>query len=112
LILSLVVHSLFINPLNMKTTHLSSGVGPSANWDFLSSFSHSAGRRILHRLQQGPQCNLGDLMEQVGLERGALLTLLNLMQAAGLIEARQRRGQVVYALYAKAPDQLWHWERG
>jgi predicted transcriptional regulator len=83
----------------------------SSRWDFLSSFSNSAARRILHYLQNGATTPFTELQSFCQMDDSTLQTLLDLMQSAGLIERRLRRGQAVYGLASGFGGNVWTWEK-
>jgi hypothetical protein len=83
----------------------------SSRWDFLSNFSNSAARRILHYLQNGATTPYTELQSFCQMDDSTLQTLLDLMQGAGLIERRLRRGQAVYGLANGSGGNVWSWEK-
>lgn len=98
------------NPMKNANSGLEQVNTPS-RWDFLSNFSNSAARRILHYLQNGATTSYKELQSYCQMDDSTLQTLLDLMQSAGLIERRLRRGQAVYGLANGLGGNVWTWEK-
>ncbi len=66
-------------------------------WTFLTDHAH-----VLVVLARDPRADAGAVAEQVGLEPGAVETILDDLEADGYVERRPSRGAVTYTVIDRA----------